>query len=1730
MFGSKKHRPPSTPLNASTANPSAATAALSAFRGTSHKSSNSSLSAAAAAAALKARPTTPINVADVQTRRTHRRSASQSSSASAANARRPLSQLATRPALKRQSSSGSMTERTFRRSPSPGAQAHQRSLSSGGTPRTPYADMEVPPPVPAIPESINMAAAKARGGSRPASLAIMTTPVKTASQKMAAGHHQEPGAWYGPARVGNLDNLRSSDAIMSQPQKHRSTTHHAHAEAVSKPPEPTQENRASSDSCESPVNFSYPARVRVASPTQETPPPAPFIEPKPKTTKSRSSTISPQRGGSSRQPSRPTSLPATLASGDQTLVYDPNSRRMRPRAELIAAEQQQQQQQQQLLLHATPQSKPKKKSTSTPTKAGSHLARGTMGQGHAHAHGHGHGHGYAHGNSVDSGVPNEAQLAAAASLKSHRGEEATPHYSLSPETHPEVETSRARPQAHYEEDESYEQPALELVAEQPRPQPERRAEPRSRMAEISMSPASNAPELDPSPLPRGPEGALLRRLPSIVREEDEESESDTTYEAPTTVPSAAAAALDAVPVKHNMYTHGVPSPPHSENTDDYAHDANSAAPFELSAAAAAAAATASPASTATWERPSSTTRQIRQQSKSPVRSVRSARFGPVHDNLVVKHEPPSRSISPRKSAMKRSPSRGVSPAGEASDTSFVEASNPVSIHEAAPPQRKKPVRVSFDDEHTVVVGESAVRSEGGSPVPPSPQNAAAAAAGAAGSTRRPWYSSLGLAKKKGAVPLEEDETMQPRPALPSFGSVRGRKSSPKPPEERPLVRPHEEGRDSPSPDLEKKATYGQSGDLALGAILQDQQASGIGANISKVREPLPPVVTSVEGTGYQSDTMSSDDDAALLADTPKLETEESHISQASTVVPELSNMAVVDHELLAPTKDTAAPVDVKDFGGLTTEQPSMPPTISLTQPSPGPEQGLEPDRTSYLHFPGEFPDTETETDGEYAPAREELLEPVIQANDGVSAQHIPGTVIATQPVLPAKIEEAVDESDTGNSVYSDAYEDLDEPDGEGFQSLDAVVKAPSSPSSPQSVTKTRGDYRADVSTPTMQMYRTDDTPTPRAALQHVNAPVTDSDDPWAAAKAYWRSLSADKRAQLEKEAVEEAGVEGDLEEAQSSDIKKPRRKKSVEQRKEEKKVIDQQRAAAAAIDPHRMYMVKPGTKVGQDEFVTSEKKGNVPRQQQQQQQQQPKQGPTKAEGGMRLRKTMRGSADTRPVVEETPAAGTRMRKSMRSEDGPQQSPATTPKQRPVSHQPSAPRLAGNGNNNKTEAQKHARSMSESVALGRIMMEKMQQQQPQQQQQPNLRRRGSDSSTSSFQRVRPQAAGFGFSRKTMRTPSAPPGGAGSVDLDDQSSRLSLRAMSPTSDAGMSGTRMRSTLRGDTSRQPASSFGGGGRRRRNSEDSAKGYLRFSGNFGKASSSGKKGKVSSSRFGDDSSDDDDGVAEIARGGLRPRKFASRFDDSSEEDVVLPAKPSSRLHGIPETSRGAGGRRTPSPPLPEEMEDEDDEMTAGQSVEPVAPGTPVSGSKKLHRGTVRSASAEPGSPASSRRSGFMSSIFGRGKKHDVGGIVGEGLPEEDEEGEQGNHHQHHTWPLRNHHHGLDNTHDETDKAPEEMRVRYDNNAMAAGDGRSGVLGHSQSLSTLPRPGFRMNRTHSSGTATGTMRTNSYVVDGGSGAMSEAGGMKKKKKRRSSSRKGKQKQDADEGLREESDEEEGGE
>ncbi|CAI4211056.1 unnamed protein product [Parascedosporium putredinis] len=413
--------------------------------------------------------------------------------------------------------------------------------------------------------------------------------------------------------------------------------------------------------------------------------------------------------------------------------------------------------------------------------------------------------------------------------------------------------------------------------------------------------------------------------------------------------------------------------------------------------------------------------------------------------VPVRHSPPARSASPIKPALKQStsPNRGSNLSDYGSELSYDQgAQSDQGL------SRKKSVRVSFDDRNTVVVGEGAPPvEEPESPVLSPPQ-----------STRKHWYSFGRRREDQSSTEDADDsEVMKPRPPLPHFGSVRDKKFRDH--EERPLVRPALSASHTPHSgaaptlptipsvsDLKNNTDF--SNDHVIGSLLASEMEKKHEANTSRLREPLPPEVTSVEGDGFMSDGSST------------------------------SSLRSSEDE------------DVGD--------------------------------------------------------------------DSADEDH------------SHRLSQAAGESEDP-SIYSDAYEDLSDIEGDGFMSLDAVVQSPIQADLPPQLTnieqsQTNAWQANDLSRVVTQTH-TLSPPIPVAAVSTPapsSHPQSGQDVNWEHAKAYWRGLTSEKRRQLEEEVLSEAGEDADLDDTVTT--KKPKKKKS----------LPEQRVNTTS---PRTYQIVPGTKV-----------------------------------------------------------------------------------------------------------------------------------------------------------------------------------------------------------------------------------------------------------------------------------------------------------------------------------------------------------------------------------------------------------------------------------------------------------------------------------------------------------------------------------------------------------------------
>lgn len=398
-----------------------------------------------------------------------------------------------------------------------------------------------------------------------------------------------------------------------------------------------------------------------------------------------------------------------------------------------------------------------------------------------------------------------------------------------------------------------------------------------------------------------------------------------------------------------------------------------------------------------------------QQSSSPGRSARFAKWLSVTAAGEQVHEPPPRSVSPVKSALKNARGNSLSPdgragtAGRAGLASSELSDGGTSVASDEGPRfgvKKRAVKVSFDDEAEVVGVAASPPTSPEEYVPESPPHTS--------KPRKNWFN---VVKKK--TPAAEfvstdydfDEVMKPRAALPSFGSVRGNRNGGS---ARPPIPTFSDNESSSSSEDEASAPITSfSNDHALAGVLRHEQKES----------SQPHDVKSVE-------------QLSVVGSAPSRE--ETTLEEAST------KEALPEKEL-----------DGMTIGGLTEQQPYSGVDSQLHPPSIAVEPATPPvdDRKSFdaqrssrssldqYQIPGGFPpsgsDRSLKSAAEADTSKSQPVASAIPKLDDTNKEYSDSVYTET-------------DSDHG-SVYSDAPEDPE--DGDGFGSINAIVDSRSIPRS-----------------------------------------------------------------------------------------------------------------------------------------------------------------------------------------------------------------------------------------------------------------------------------------------------------------------------------------------------------------------------------------------------------------------------------------------------------------------------------------------------------------------------------------------------------------------------------------------------------------------------------------------------------------------------------------------------------
>jgi len=444
-----------------------------------------------------------------------------------------------------------------------------------------------------------------------------------------------------------------------------------------------------------------------------------------------------------------------------------------------------------------------------------------------------------------------------------------------------------------------------------------------------------------------------------------------------------------------------------------------------------------------------------------------------------KHEPLPRSVSPAKSALKHhfppsppslSPVDGHFPRNRDSSVTPSESSD---VSSSGISKHKKSARVSFEAPPEVVGTTAEVE-------------AMDETAWAAGSHARDGRPNLSTIPSVDSI----EELMTPRPQLPSFGSLRSksRRGGADVPDSRTRLSsegtvqsqrsppiPHEANKIASLTTTSNDATLDTSvsSDHAIGAILaqeaqkKENQVAMTVPQPTDLRLPLPPVVTSVEGTGSLSDS-ESEPSVGDGGTSPAAEAGVTHAGSAMSSAP-------------TPPRDQFTV-----------------PTLSVQPPTPGPEQGKLDDQW-LVPVPGGFPsstdrpshvaDSSTKAIPSHelsarSPADVGIAQPSPPARP--SGQHV--GAVAPGPAL-----EGLNERDSDDeSIYSDAAEDLSGLDGDGFGSIDAIVDSP--------VVDTTPVHR-----------RTSPPPSPLANATQAGSTDTSMPRSWDEMQARWSGIAQHSR-------------------------------------------------------------------------------------------------------------------------------------------------------------------------------------------------------------------------------------------------------------------------------------------------------------------------------------------------------------------------------------------------------------------------------------------------------------------------------------------------------------------------------------------------------------------------------------------------------------------------------------------
>ncbi|KAL1638725.1 hypothetical protein SLS58_008648 [Diplodia intermedia] len=396
----------------------------------------------------------------------------------------------------------------------------------------------------------------------------------------------------------------------------------------------------------------------------------------------------------------------------------------------------------------------------------------------------------------------------------------------------------------------------------------------------------------------------------------------------------------------------------------------------------------------------------RQSSLSPARS---AHFAPtaVDISTGVKHQPPPRSISPAKSALKHSPSSSIRTGSPVAPHATGRAQSDISSDAGSydgykpSPRKKKGVRVSFE--------ENITREEDSPSSPSSP----------AGLESSRWSG-----RTLQGMDDDLDDIMKPRPELPSFGSIRR--------ERRPVGEEIAEKVTETIPSMSNSTStmaepLEASSDHAVGGVfardLENKRRAKDG------NDPLAPEVTSVHGTGYDSDDTASSMDES--------ETASNHESTANGVGNGGNNLPAIPEKKSA---EASPALDVPPVPQIAV-QPATPGTDAENQEPPFEMPGGWSDLDDGSGDESLAATTASLASQEHSDTTDPAYGGQFQVFSAKDLQPVMSHQSSMDRYLNHSADEGSDDDSENSSIYSDAAEDLSELEG-GFASLDAMVESP----------------------------------------------------------------------------------------------------------------------------------------------------------------------------------------------------------------------------------------------------------------------------------------------------------------------------------------------------------------------------------------------------------------------------------------------------------------------------------------------------------------------------------------------------------------------------------------------------------------------------------------------------------------------------------------------------------------